>query len=366
MQKSIKQYASYILGAATLFVMIALFMCLPHSAFAATGTLGTESPEIYCTYKDADGKEVDGNKLEAGTYEVSFNIKNMTSAAVLQITASYNGEVTVDSSSVIELSDIDTNFSSMGYLTDDGNIVFGYVSNADDTSPLTAEGTSLFTIDMTFANSCDAADVITVSTDPNLTFATADYGDGYDDEYALDISEATSYTGTRYLMTCDVTPSLGRTVSGNVVMMTDTDGSSNGTSAYGEYTVNVYSDADRTDLVTTAVTDNTVGNNKFVIENLTAGTYYATISAQYAIPRDVTIIVADSDIDAGSIPMICCEFDNDGYVTTNDAKFIFESSLKGNNIEYCDFDGDGYVTTNDAKIVFKLSLSSNYQELTLK
>lgn len=376
MQKSLKQYCPLIFGGLIFTAVLTLLLCLPLSVYAATGSLGSETPVVYCTYKDTDGKEVDGNKLGAGTYEVTFNVKDMSSASVLQITASYPESVTVDSSAVNQLSDADTNFSSMGYLASDGNIVFGYVSNAEDTSALASEGTALFSVDMTFSEACDTdgdgfidPDVdglITAASNPNLTFALADYGDGYDDEYAIDISTDTSYNGERYQMLFDASPSSGHTVSGSIVVMSDTTGATNGVSAYGEYTVDVYSDSDRSDLVTSATTDNEVGNNKFTTEALSPGTYYATITSQYAIPRNVTIVVEDNDIDAGQIPMIPCEFDGNGGITADDAKFVYRAASTKEGIEYCDFDGNGGVTADDAKLVFKFATSTDYKDLVIR
>lgn len=365
MQKSLREHGSLIMGALILFVALGLFLCLPLSVQAATGTLGTETPYIYCTYTNSEGKEVDGNKLDAGTYKVTFNIKDMTSASVLQVTASYAETVTVDSSTVVQLTDTNTDFSSMGYLASDGNIVFGYVSNANDTSALTVEGTALFSLDVTFAEACDAADVITITSDPNLTFALADYGDGYEDEYAIDIDEATSYPGNRYQMLSDVSPESGHTVSGSIVVMTDATGATLGSSAYGEYTVDVYSDLERSSLVTSTTTINNE-KNLFTLEGLADGTYYATISSTYAIPRNVTIVVNGADIDAGDIPVICCDYNTDSTVTADDVKYVYGAAATGTLKEYCDLNSDGIASADDAKVVYAFAASSSYKDLVIE
>ncbi|MGN1328238.1 MAG: hypothetical protein ACI4V4_00895 [Eubacterium sp.] len=368
MQKSLREHSSLIMGALILFAVLGLFICLPISAQAATGTLGTETPYIYCTYENAEGKSVDGNSLEAGTYKVTFNIKDMTSASVLQVTASYAETVTVDDSTVVQLSDTDTNFSSMGYLASDGNIVFGFVSNADDTSALTTEGTALFSIDMTFAEACDAADVITIASDPNLTFALADYGDGYDDEYAIDIDEATDYSGERYQMLSDVSPSMGRTVSGTIVLAQDVTGACDkAILAYGSYTIDVYSDSERTTLVKSVQSTCADGTNTFVIDGLSDGTYYATVTGEYSIDlENITIIVNGADIIDVVIPIVACDMNNDGTVSTEDAKVVYKASASGDLKEYCDFNGDSIASAEDVKVVLKFAAGSNLPALTIQ
>lgn len=367
MQKSLREHGSLIMGALILFVALGLFLCLPLSAQAATGTLGTETPYIYCSYTNSEGKEVDGNKLDAGTYKVTFNIKDMTSASVLQVTASYAETVTVDSSTVVQLTDTNTDFSSMGYLDSDGNIVFGYVSNANDTSALTVEGTALFSLDVTFAEACDAANVITIASDPNLTFALADYGDGYDDEYAIDIDEATSYPGNRYQMLSDVSPESGHTVSGAVEVASDATGASAGFCVAGEYTIDLYTDAEKATTPISTTSAFADGVNTFAFEGLSDGTYYATITSAYSVVRDnVTIIVNGADITNAVITVVPCEFDGNGLITSDDAKFVFKAALNPETKEYCDFDNNGVATSDDAKYVYKMSLNSTLPELVIQ
>lgn len=367
MQKSLREHSSLIMGALILFVVLGLFLCLPLSAQAATGTLGTETPYIYCTYTDSEGKEVDGNKLDAGTYKVTFNIKDMTSASVLQVTASYGETATVDSSTVAQLTDTDTEFSSMGYLASDGNIVFGYVSNADDTSALTADGTALFSLDVTFAEPCDAAKVITVASDPNLTFALADYGDGYDDEYAIDLDESTSYSGERYKMLSDVSPEMGHSVNGTIEVASDATGASAGFCVAGEYTIDLYTDAERATTPISTTSAFADGVNTFAFEGLSDGTYYATITSAYSLVRDnVTIIVNGSDITNAVITVVPCDFDGNGLITADDAKFVFKTVSDSTNKDYCDFDNNGVVTADDAKYVYKMASGSTLPELLVQ
>lgn len=369
-----KKAMSVLLGAVTLFVMLLLFVCLPSTVSAAAGTLGTESPEIYCTYTNAEGTEVDGNVLEPGTYNVSFKLKDMANASVIQVTAAYGEGVTLADKPISLLSDTVTDITSEGYVISNGSIVFGFVSNNDGTSIIKTgeEDVILAIFTVTFAEACDAADVITVSTNPNNTFALADYADGYNDEYALD-TEFAGYNGVLYPMTCDVTPTLsvGYSVSGSIVVMTNSSGDTAGTAVSGEYTLDVYSDVDRTQLVTSVTTvesvdENNKKTNSFVIDSLEAGTYYATLSGQYAISRnDITIIVSDSDIVAPAIPTIVCDYNKDAKITGIDAITVY-SDATGAQSAYCDLNGDGKVTGIDAITVYSCAASGNYDSITIQ
>lgn len=360
---------------AVFMAFLAAMMCfisLPLVSNAETGTLGTESPEIYCTYAQ-DGVAVDGNELTAGTYDVSFVVSGVKSLSVVQITATYDESVVTvasEPSYMISSDDADLAMLSMGYTLSGGNIVFGFVSDNDDCSSVSEKKQILATVSMTFASDCDAADYITVSQNPNLTFLQVDYGDGYDDEYAL-VDSFTDYDGVLYLMTCDVTPDFGYNITGEIVIMTNQNDVTNGTPAYGAYTVDVYADADRTDLVTSVTTvsetnENNETRNMFNIRGLLNGRYYATISSEYSIPRNVEIVVSGSDIDAGMIPMICCDFDKDSLISSADAKIVYTSIVNENLKDYCELDGDDVVASSDAKIVYQFVTSYSYDSLTIE
>lgn len=381
MPKAMKRLAPLFVGAATFVIALTLLSCAALTAYAAAGTLGTEEPQIYCTYVDSAGNTADGNKLTPGaTYSVTFNIRDMKSASVIQVTASYPDTVTVDSSTVSQITDADTSFSSMGCLSSDGNIVFGYVSNNDDTSALTADGTSLFTVDVTFPQEAtedsgvtDAAKLIQVSRDPNLTFACADYADGYDDEYSLDANDEVpvAYPGQRSYMRCDVSPELTsvHNVNGELVVMTNSSGATDNTPVYGTYTVQLYTDSGMTvEYGSPVISSLNSGKNTFVIENVESGTYYAKISDtinQYALERSVIVKVNDSDV-SGVIPMVVCDYDSSGTISAADAQYIYNAAGSGTLKDYCDLDGSGSVATSDAEIVYKFVLSAGYKTLTIE
>lgn len=352
-----KKRLGVIFGTLAFLVFVALVVCLPRTSYAAK--LGTESPNVYCTYKDSNGKQYDGDKLPAGTYDVSFYLEGVSELSVVQVTSTYSSDVSVDSEPKALLSEDVADVSSMGTVTNDSNLVFGFVSDSDTCSAITKDGTLLATFSVTFSKACDAADAISVSTDPNKTFVLANYEDGFDDEYAL-VSESADYPGSLYLMTCDVSPSTGHSVNGSLVIMTDANGSTANKPVYGEYTVNVYSDSARTELIGTTTSSLKDGVNAFSIDSLKDGTYYLSISSDYAITRsDVSVIVNGADITNAVIPMMACDFNKDGSITATDATTVYLFATKQTDLSY-DLNGDGVVTATDATTVYACASGTNY------
>ena len=352
-----KKRVGVIFGTLAFFAVLAILVCLPRISYGAA--LGSEKPNIYCTYVNSNGEQCDGDKLTAGTYDVNFYLEGVSELSVMQLTATYTSDVTVNGDAKSLLSDSAIGISSMGTVTDSSNLVFGFVSDSDTCSAVDSEATLLATFSVTFANDCDAADVISVSTDPNKTFLLTNYEDGLDDEYAL-VTEFEGYNGTLYLMTCDVSPSTGHSVTGSLVIMTDAKGNTANAPVYGEYTVNVYSDEARSDLVT-SVTSSLVNDvNSFSIDSLKDGTYYLSISSTYAVTRDdITLTVDGADITSSVIPMMACDYNSDGQVTGTDAIFVYTNASTGTN-RYFDTNGDGSVTGTDAIVVYACSSGSDY------
>lgn len=84
-----KKRVGVIFGTLAFLVFVALVVCLPRTSYAAA--LGTESPNVYCTYTDSNGKQYDGDKLPAGTYDVSFYLEGVTELSVVQVTSLFFG-----------------------------------------------------------------------------------------------------------------------------------------------------------------------------------------------------------------------------------------------------------------------------------
>ena len=345
---------------------VLIFISLPLVSYAQTGTLGQESPEIHCTYAQ-NGEVVDGNALTAGTYDVSFIMTGAQSLSVMEITATYDQEqVTVATEPSYLVSDGDAAaLDSMGYILSDGNIVFGFVSTNDDCTAL-AEGENVIaTVQMTFASDCDAADYVAVSQNPNLTFVQADYGDGYDDAYAL-VEQDPEYTqGTLYLMSCNVTPALinSYNVCGQILIATDVTGT-NTTAGVQGITVTVTADEA---VVAEAVTD---ADGNYTLADVPVGTYTMTISGSTTIDRTVTLEVTDakaegSAVSVSGVGVVICDYNRDGNVNPVDLA-SFGVALSGDYNVYCDFNADGNINAADLGIFGGfLSKTIEYSEVTL-
>ncbi len=159
----------------------------------------------------------------------------------------------------------------------------------------------------------------------------------------------------------------GSNVSGTIEVAKDATGETAGFCVAGEYTIELYSDADKTNLVATTTSAFADGANSFAFENLADGTYYATITSEYSIPREnVTIIVNGAEIADAVITVVPCDFDGNGVITADDAKFVFKTVSDSTNKDYCDFDNNGVITADDAKYVYKMSSGSTLPELVIQ
>lgn len=347
--------------AATLFLLISL----PMVSYAETGTLGTETPEIVCTYEQ-DGVAVDGNNLTAGTYDVNFVLSGVRNLSVLEVTATYDeSQIVVESSPDYLISDnADTSLESMGYVLSNGNIVFGFVSTNEDCSSLPENEVTIATVKMTFNSDCDAESYIQVSENPNFTFAQVDYGDGYENEYAT-VDSYTDYKGSLYLMSCDVTPAMisGYDINGKIEIAMDVTGTDTTVGIVG-ITVTVEKDGET---VAQAITDE---KGNYTLSAVPAGEYTMTISGPTTVDRTATLIVSADKadkavIDVGSVGVVICDYNRDRKINATD-KGIFASAYSGEYNVYCDFNGDIKVNTTD-KGIFAAFYNKTivYNDLTL-
>lgn len=358
-----KKINSYFWIALTFTIVFIILLSLPFTAKAAD--LGSETPEIYFEYYDENNAKVDGNTLSAGTYNVNIMLSGVENISTVEVTATYDSSVVLEQPTPNQLlSDTVTNMKSMGYLLDDGNMVFGFVSTEDASTSLGGD-VLLASFAATFTTQCDAADVISVLNNPNYTFVQADYNDGYENEYAIDTQYA-NYVGKLYPMNADVSPELktAHSVTGELVIAINSKGETNGKKLNSESKIEVFSTPDRSDtprVFTSVLNEN---SNSFVIDSLADGTYYATISAPYAIPRNVTIVVNGNDVSAGQISLVACDFDSSGYVTASDVSYIYIYS--GTNMLCYDLDGNGYVTAADASTVYICSGKADYDDITIE
>lgn len=363
-----------VMASAVIVAVIAMLTFLTPNVTAFAAALGAETPEIYCTYTK-DNEEVDGNRLTAGTYDVSFYIKGVENISTLQLTATYDSSVTIDSSSLSLISDNQVDVTSMGPVIDNagGNLVLGFVSNNANYSSINPEGQLLATMSVTFAADCDAASVIIPSTNPHHTFVQVDYADSHTDEYALvSNEEAADYNGVLYPMTCDITPSKGHSVSGSLVIATDSKGNNNGLAPYGNYTIKIYETPDMEttepiktiNTVYTEKTENTEASNLFTIDTLPTGTYYVSISSDYALARkDIVITMGNENIDNIVITIVACDYNQDTYITAADAGYIYSNMAQ--SAPAYDLNGDDYITAADAGYVYS-ALGAEYNGFDIK
>ena len=340
----VKKRIGAVIGTLTFLVLIALFVCLPNTSYGAT--IGSEKPNIYCTYTDSDGKQYDGDELPAGTYDVNFYLEGVSELSVVQVTAKYSADATVDTAAQSLLSDEVTGISSMGTITQNSNLVFGFVSDSDSCSAINSDGTLLATFSVAFANKCDASNVISVSTSPNKTFVLTDYNDGLKDEYAL-VNQADDYDGSLYLMTCDVSPKgPGCDITGKITIATSLDGGASDTGISGiNLTVKTADDS----TVATAVTDS---NGDYTLADIPAGEYKMLISGETTIDRTVTLVVSESK-DVSSVSIAICDCNHDGSIDGLD-KLSFYEAFSGGAEDYnlyCDFNKDNAIDGLD-KLTF--------------
>ena len=153
-----------------------------------------------------------------------------------------------------------------------------------------------------------------------------------------------------------VVSSAGVDVSGGMYIATDKNATGGTVIPYGAFTINVYSDAARENLVATATSSGAVSGNTWTIPSLPAGTYYASVTSEYMLALDnVTIVVGDSAITGAKLYVVPMDFDGNTNLTADDATTVFKAAGKGTLKEYCDLDGSGTVTADDATIVFKFA-----------
>lgn len=321
-------------------ILLTLAIYIPVTGFAATGTMGTESPVITCQFTDSNGSAVDGNSLTAGTYSVDVVLSGMTSVSMFQMTATYDTSVVTD----ISVSSLySTNMDPAGPVIDSGNIVFGLYSTNDDTTAIDTNGTVMATLSVTVASACDFEAVFVPSTDPDYTFAQADYGDGMDMSYVLGITEA---TGDYYPMACDVSPVLAADsfdVSGTVMIATSLDGD---TTSGGIVDITV-SISDGTNTYSAVTAD----DGTFTVSAVPVGTYTVTISGDTTIDRTATFTVSadkatDGVISVGEIGVVICDYNKDGFINVTDYA-SFSTAYGGTYEVYCDFNCDLYVNSTD-------------------
>ncbi len=241
---------------------------------------------------------------------------------------------------------------------------------------LVNEGETVYSAETWDAYVTALADAVAMAQLGNGSYAHKDVTN-YDptaNDYDAQISDCyytdTALQAAEIALEEDIAEPTGVSVTGSLEMASDSTGASNGLPVYGEYTVSLYADADRSQLVqeVTSVYDAEAKTNTFALTDLDAGTYYASITSTYSIPlNNITVIVGDQDIDAGAITVVPCDFDLDGSIASGDAKEVYvaitSSSVDKN---YYELDGDGTVASGDAKYVYGFATGYNLPAVTIQ
>ena len=345
------------LSLSAFFAAALIILCLPSTSYAAQ--LGAEQPHIYFTY-EKDGQEVDGNDLLSDSeYDVKIWIKGVESISTLQVTATLADSVTCASAPTALMSDSVSGVTSMGYVLNSGNVVFGFVSDNADTTAIDSSGTLIACVSMTFAQAGDAESFITVSTNPNLTFVQTDYNEGYENAYAID-TEFEGYSGTLYPMTYDISPVFtpaGFDISGTVMIATDSTGTASSVGITG-ITVTVSNNGTT---VASAVTDE---NGSYTLSCVPAGDYTMTISGPTTVDREVTLSVTGAKT-VDPVGVIICDYNKDSLIDSTDLR-SFLNYYSGTFDVYADFNGDKFVDSTDLRTFLSLyGCTPSYTNVTL-
>lgn len=367
MKATLKRFFFVLLS--TLLISMLLPICA--SADNPNSTLGTETPYMYCTFIDANGKEVDGNALSSGDYTVNVLVGEMENASILQFTADYDSSVITDLDVTGTIADDANSNVSLGGIKDENDkLVIALASENDDYTALEDEyGTSIATMEVTVdanGGTVDFEDVFTFSDDPDLTFLEADYADGYNDAYVVDTTAATDYN--TYLMIADASPEF-LTVSAKVVIANELNGD---TGSNGIGGISIYSDVNDNPIATTAA-DGTFtahvprGTDKLIITN------YSFVNGEHNISNDgstidrTVSIGGKSDVNyQGVIPIIVCDYNKDGAVTGADYSVFQEYlGLTSSDPDFNDFynlNGDAGITGADYSVmqVFLGNVTKDY------
>jgi hypothetical protein len=370
-----------------LIIGILIAVSLPVSAFAAEDGLREEAvvPYLYCAFYDSTEAEVDGNRLPAGTYRVEVRLDGMASLSVLQYTAEYDPSVVTSLSTEETIADNVSDMSLGGIkVTDaDGGMkrVVIVLASTDETGTVAETdhpGTLIATLNVTIAcaegSTIDFQDYFRFVTDPDLTFAEADYHNGIEDAYVLDTTVETSYE--KYEMTADESPENELepdtiTVSGTVVWSTVQDGSMGTYGARGikfqikdENDVFVDITDEQGNLITTA-DDFKANYGKFTITIPTGTTEIKVLAVEdkVGLPRTVTLS-GEADITDAVIPYHVCDYNASGTMNVTDDG-AFSRRFKAKNF-YADLNNsDTYNVTDEGAFDRFSSKTISYADLSL-
>jgi len=339
-------------------------MCFSINAYAAENTLGEEQPYLYGVYYNSNNEEVDGNTLTPGDYTVDIMLEGMDSLSVFQYTAEYDPSVVTAISTEAVITDEKQDLSLGGIKTADvengkKRVVLALASTDDNCTALD-QGDAVRVASMSVTVECngviDFEDYFDFVTDPDLTFAEADYRDGIEDVYALDTTTQTSYN--KYLMTADITPENELeptiTVSGKVLIASDAEGTA---SAFGLRGVKVYAYDDNDNVIAETISnsdgdESTWGDYELEVP---AGTTQFMVgdSADDTIVNRGFTIAGDADVTGADVAVVMCDYNDDTSINVID-KAVFNKAVTVEYNIYADFNNDGSVNVIDKAVFNKI------------
>ena len=355
---------------ALIILTLTITMVSAFPANAQTGTLGTESPYLFCSFYDENGDEVDGNALTSGDYTVNVNLSGMANAAIMQFTANFDcsSESALSSISLKSTYAEDNNSFELAAAEVDEDeeelVVILNSLNLDTCSAISSQGTTLATFDVEINcnGTVDFKNCFNFNKDPDLTFFMADYGDN-PDCYAL--SEGTDIAYTVYPMTSDVTPDINNneiTISGTVYISQNETGT---TGTFGARRINFkvngeYVEDSNGDVAVTSSAAGHYGEFEIAVPK---GTTAITVTGASTIDRTVTLS-GTQDISGVAIPLVYCDYNKDEKVNNTDYG-IFTKKLNGTDVLY-DYNNDDKVNNTDFGAFKKiLNKTVTYGELSL-
>jgi len=344
------------------FSLLLILTCLPSAAFAATGTLNSETPEITASYTDSEGNVADGNALTAGTYNMTISLAGMQTVSEMELTAAYNPDVVSFANNYSLLSDDNSGMESMGEIIANGSFVIGFVSVNEACTAVNTDGTKLISVDVTITSdtAVDMNEALKVSSNPDFTFLEADYGDirEVDSSKVYDcygLEKTAGYSGEVYSMTCDLSPEVPHSfsVTGTIVAMTNPVNADNTVGAKGVADVNIIINGE-----TVATTDST-GAYSFEIAN---GTYDVTLSYAYGINRTVKLIVNNAPVEASAITIVMCDYDKNGTINVSDVS-AYKNAVTSLDSVKSDLNRDGVINVSDTSIMKAFFIKSNINDI---
>ncbi len=355
-----KRKLSVALASVLTCTLIISFNIYGAAAEGSDSSVGTQSPVISAQFTDSAGKAADGNALTPGTYEMVLRVDDLSSISQMQFTASYDSSLLAFSGASLPLAAAGVNINAVQSEFSNGSFVFAYNSaNYDSYSVLAANEAELLKINVTVSDAADTAvdmnTALQVDENPNRTFIEVDYGDVtvsgtsyFYKCYAL--STAADFNGEVYPMKCDLSPELatGHSVSAYIGALTAPS------DEYGSYPVTGAQVS--VEIGGETVSAETDESGKFILNNVSTGSYTATVSYKYGFTRTFTIEVADSDVESSTmVGIVACDWSKDSVINSTDKlSYLRLVAAKVGNANYdvgIDINRDGVINSSD-KLVY--------------